>query len=75
MAILHFFAYSDRALLTIFRKSIILPLMTLFLGMFRADFCILHVISQILNNFHNILEGERFIDLFCVFYVNSIVFQ
>ena len=73
IAILHILV--DRALLTIFIKSIMLSLMTLFLGIFLTDFCILHILSQILNNFHNILEEKHFInDFFCFFYVNSIVF-
>ena len=37
-----------RALLTIFLKSIMLSLMTLFVGIFLTDFCILHILSQIL---------------------------
>ena len=50
-----------------------LSLMTLLLGIFLPDFCILHILSQILNNFHDILEEKHFFDDFvlceqyCVF--------
>ena len=44
-----------------------LSLMTLFLGMFLTGFYILHILSQILNNFDDILEQKRFVDDFFVF--------
>ena len=70
IAILTFFAYADRALLTTFRKKFMLPLMTLFFGIFLTDFYILDVSSEILNNFHNISEEKRFVGFcFCFLYL------
>ena len=57
IAILDFFAYTDRALLTAFRKSVLLSLMTLFLGIFLTGFCILHIFR--LDFKQNILEEKR----------------
>ena len=55
-------------LLTVFRKSVMLSLITLFLGMFLTDFCILHIfVSDFVSNFHNILEEKRCVDDFVVF--------
>ena len=51
-----------------------LSLTKLFLGIFLTDFCILCILSQILNNFHNILQEKRLISDFCFSYVNSITF-
>ena len=49
--------------------------MALSLGIFLNDFCISHILSQILNNFHNILEKKRFGDDFLLFFnVNSVLF-
>ena len=70
IANLDFFAYAGRALLAIFRNSIMLPIMTLFLDIFLTDYCVLHISSQILNNFHNILEQKFFVDFcFCILYL------
>ena len=57
VAILAFFAYADRALLATFRKSVLLSLMTLFLGIFLTGFCILHIFIPDFKQ--NILEEKR----------------
>ena len=52
-----------------------LSLMTFFFCIFLPDFHILHILIEILNNFHDILEEKRFFDDFFVFvflYVNRL---
>ena len=49
--------WQHRALLTTFRKSVLLSLMTLFLGIFLTGFCILHIFMPDFKQ--NILEEKR----------------
>ena len=49
-----------------------LSLMTLFVGIFLPDFCILHILSQILQQFSQYLRSKTFLSLF-FFHVNSMV--
>ena len=37
-------------------------LLTLFLGIFQTDFCILYILSQFLKTFHYVLEEKCFTD-------------